>query len=195
MPAPVRTPRTSWIEEGLKALAAGGPDGVRVETLAKSLGVTKGGFYGHFDDRGALLVEMLDTWEHLFIDEVIERVEAGGGDARDKLRRLWAIASEDIVELAPGIQAHASELMRIELAIRDWARRDPAVARRLKRIDDRRLEYLRVLYGEFCPDEKEVEVRAMTALSLWIADQLIAADHGPYSRAEFVDQAIGRLRE
>ena len=57
----IRTPRDGWIEEGLRALAAGGPDAVRVEALAKALGVTKGGFYRHFADRNALLDEMLDT--------------------------------------------------------------------------------------------------------------------------------------
>ena len=55
MSAPTRTPRSSWIEEGLRALAAGGPDAVRIELLAQALGVTRGGFYWHFDDRRALL--------------------------------------------------------------------------------------------------------------------------------------------
>ena len=45
MAAPTRTPRSRWIEEGLRALAAGGPDAVRIEPLAKSLGVTRGGFW------------------------------------------------------------------------------------------------------------------------------------------------------
>ena len=52
-----------WIDEGLRALAGGGPDAVRIEPLAQALGVTKGGFYWHFDDRRALLDEMLDAWE------------------------------------------------------------------------------------------------------------------------------------
>jgi AcrR family transcriptional regulator len=63
MAPPTRTPRSQWIEAGLRALAAGGPDGVRIEPLAQALGVTRGGFYWHFDDRRALLDEMLDTWE------------------------------------------------------------------------------------------------------------------------------------
>ena len=53
--ASTRTPRSSWIDAGLRALAAGGPDAVRIEPLARALGVTKGGFYWHFDDRWALL--------------------------------------------------------------------------------------------------------------------------------------------
>ena len=63
MAAPTRTPRSKWIDEGLRALAAGGPDAVRIEPLAQALGVTRGGFYWHFEDRQALLDEMLDTWE------------------------------------------------------------------------------------------------------------------------------------
>ena len=86
-----RTPRTRWIDEGLTALGSGGPDAVRIERLAQALGVTKGGFYGYFADRDALLEEMLDTWERVVIDEAIERVEAGGGDARAKLRRLFEL--------------------------------------------------------------------------------------------------------
>ena len=49
--AVARTPRGRWVEEGLRALAAGGPDAVRIEPLAQALGVTKGGFYWHFADR------------------------------------------------------------------------------------------------------------------------------------------------
>ncbi len=40
MTAPTRTPRTSWIQEGLRALGVGGPDAVRIEKLAQALGVT-----------------------------------------------------------------------------------------------------------------------------------------------------------
>ncbi|MGW4536011.1 TetR/AcrR family transcriptional regulator [Nocardia sp. NPDC004340] len=53
------TPKSKWIDAGLAALANGGLDAVRVEVLAKTLGVTKGGFYGYFADRDALL----DAWE------------------------------------------------------------------------------------------------------------------------------------
>ena len=74
------------------ALAAGGPDAVRVEPLAQALGVTKGSFYRHFDDRRALLEEMLDTWERPSIDEVIERVERERRRRQAELGRLFALA-------------------------------------------------------------------------------------------------------
>jgi AcrR family transcriptional regulator len=179
--AATRTPPGRWIEEGLRTLAAGGPDAVRIESLAQSLGVTKGGFYGHFDGRRALLEEMLDTWERMVIDEVIERVEAEGGDARARLRRLFALASS------------AGELLKIELAIRDWARRDKAVAKRLRRIDNRRIEYMRSLFGAFCREGDDVEARCLLAFSLFIGSPFITADHDGRNREDVVELALERL--
>src|SRR2546421_5855499 len=181
MAPPTRTPPTSWIDEGLRALAGGGPDAIRIEALAQALGVTKGGFYWHFDDRRALLEEMLDTWERVVIDEVIERVEGEGGDARAKLRRLFALAFS------------SGDLLKIDLAIRDWARRDKAVAKRLRRVDNRRMEYMRSLFGAFCPDEDDVEVRCMLAFSLFIGSHFMATDHGAPSRADVLALALRRL--
>jgi AcrR family transcriptional regulator len=181
MAPPTRTPRSKWIGEGLRALAAGGPDAVRIEPLAQALGVTKGGFYWHFEDRSALLEEMLDTWERVGVDEVIERVESEGGDARARLRRLFTLASS------------SDELLRIDLAVRDWSRRDQTVAGRLRGVDNRRMDYMRLLFGAFCPDEEDVEVRCMLAFSLWIGPHFMAADHGARSRADVLALALTRL--
>ncbi len=181
MAAPTRTPRPTWIEAGLRALAAGGPDAVRIEPLAQALGVTKGGFYWHFEDRRGLLEEMLDTWERMVIDEAIDRVESGGGDARAKLRRLFRLAGT------------VGELQRVEPAIREWARRDATVAEHLRRVDDRRMDYMRSLFGAFCSDADDVEVRCLVSLSLFIGNHLIAAEHGARSRRDVMRLALDRL--
>ncbi|MGI5347096.1 TetR/AcrR family transcriptional regulator [Streptomyces sp. CA-250714] len=173
-----RTPRGKWIEEGLRALASGGPEAVRIEVLAQALGVSKGGFYGYFRNREALLTEMLDTWERAAADEVIERVERAGGDARERLERLFTLASASEGPVT-GVVA--------DLAVRDWARRDEAVAERLHRVDNRRMAYLRSLFSAICADESEVEVRCMLAVSLRIGNQFIAVDHDGRSRAEVLE--------
>jgi AcrR family transcriptional regulator len=178
--AVARTPRRRWVEEGLRALSAGGPDAVRIESLARAQGVTKGGFYGYFDDRRALLDEMLDTWERRSTEEVIERVEREGGDAMAKARRAAELTFSD-------------ELLPIDLAVRDWSRREPAVADRLRRVDNRRMDYLRSLLAPFCPDEDELEARCMIAFSVAIGSHFIAADHGARSRAEVRELIRRRL--
>jgi hypothetical protein len=84
-------------------------------------------------------------------------------------------------------------LGRIDLAIRDWARREDAVAKRLRRVDNRRMQYMRPLFGAFCPDEEEVEARCLTALSLLVGARFIAAEHGTRRRADLVRAALERL--
>lgn len=176
-----RTPREGWIEQGLKALATGGPDDVRIERIAQSLGVSKGGFYWHFDDRRGLLEEMLDEWERISVGEVIELIEGEGGDAESKLSHLFQLAGA------------RGDVLEIDLAVRDWARRDRRVAARLRRADNRRMDYLRALFGEIHDDADEVEVACFLTFSLWIGNHFIAADHGARSRAEVVRLALRRL--
>jgi len=177
--AKVRTPRGAWVDAGLKALASGGPDAVRVEALAVGLGVSKGGFYWHFTDRQALLQEILDTWEKAVVEDVIAHVESQDAEPRAKLQELF--------ELAPSVD------FAVELAVRDWSRRDSAVARRMRGIDNRRMEYLRSLFAQFCTDPDDVEVRSMLAFSLFVGSYFIAARHRDRTRKQVLALAIDRL--
>lgn len=165
------------MEEGLRALADGGPDAVRVEALAKRLGVTKGGFYGYFADRDALLRAMLDTWERESTDEVIDRVEREGGDPKTKIQRAGMLTFSD------------DRLLPLDLAVRDWARRDEAVAERLRRVDNRRMALLREMIGTFCSDPDEVEARSLLAFCVAIAHRSLATDHEGRTRAEVLAHA------
>jgi AcrR family transcriptional regulator len=178
MAAPTRTPRREWIRQGLRLLAEGGPDAVRIEPLAKELGVSRGGFYWHFEDRGALLTAMLDTWEQATTEEVAERLESED-DIPSKLRRLFTLTS-------PGV-------VKTDLAIRDWARRDHAVAERLQRIDNRRMGHLRALFADVTTDPAEVEARCMLTFSLLIGNHYITAEHGSYSRTDVLELALVQL--
>lgn len=172
-----RTTRNRWVEEGLRVLAEAGPDAVRVEVLAKRIGVTKGGFYGAFADREALLTTMLDTWERESTDDVLAQVDSEGGDPKTRIHRAGMLTFEN------------GRLLPIDLAVRDWARRDPAVAERLRRVDNRRMGLLREMIGTFCSDADEVEARSLIAFCVAIGAHFLAADHGPRSRVEVIARA------
>ena len=179
--AKVRTPRSAWVEVALQALATGGPDAIRIEALAARLGVSKGGFYWHFKDRQALLEEMLDIWEQSVVADVIAQVESDPGEPRAKLQHLFDLA------------ASSPDLLPVELALRDWSRRDKVVAARLHRIDNQRMEYLRTLFAPICADEDDVEARSTLAFSLFIGSNFILAEHPGKSRRQVLQLAIDRL--
>jgi AcrR family transcriptional regulator len=84
-----RLGRQEWINAGLKALAEHGAEAVRIERLADTLRVTKGSFYWHFKDRGALLEALLEAWQARATNAIIDQVEARGGDARTRLETLF----------------------------------------------------------------------------------------------------------
>lgn len=178
--ARMRTPRSQWVDAGLRELAEGGPDAVRVEVLARRLGVTKGGFYGHFGDRQELLDAMLDTWEERSGATVIARVEDEGGSLLERAVRAAAFTFSE-------------ELRPIDMAVRDWARRDEAVASRLRRLDNQRMDLLRGYFRDDFPDPEELEARCLLAFCAAVASDLIAADHPDMSRDEVVARAASLL--
>jgi AcrR family transcriptional regulator len=180
MAPPTRTPRATWIEAGLRMLSAGGPDAVRIEPLAEALGVSRGGFYWHFDNRETFLAEMLDAYERAATGDTLAEVERRGGDPRTRIQRAGALTLSE-------------RLLPIDLAVRDWARRDADVAARLRRVDNRRMEYLRLLIGEFIDDAEDVEARGMLAFALAIGNHFIAADHNGSSRKQVLERATHRL--
>ena len=127
-----RLGREDWLLEALRVLAESGVEAVRVEPLAKRLGVTKGSFYWHFADRAALLAATLDDWERRATLAIISEVEASGGDPGDRLLKLFRL----------GLAADG----RLDRRVRAWAQDDDAAAAVLRRVDRRRVAYLRQLF-------------------------------------------------
>lgn len=178
--AKVRTPRERWVAAGLDALAEGGPDAVRVEVLARRLGVTKGGFYGHFSDRQELLEAVLDDWESRSGADVVAHVDDEPGSRLER-----AIHAAELT--------FSEELRPVDMAVRDWARRDPAVADRLRRLDNRRMDLLRRYFRDDFPDPAELEARCLLAFCAAVAGDLVAADHPGRTRDDVMALAATLL--
>ena len=139
--------RQDWINQGLQTLAETGVETVRVEPLAKLMGVTKGSFYWHFKNREVFLEAILQEWVNGQTNRIIEQVEACGGDATAKLLYLFELAVQD-----DG---------RVENAIRAWATGDAKIITILTQVDQRRLDYTKDLFLEvgFTPFEAMVRAR------------------------------------
>ena len=123
--------RDAWIKASLDVLAEKGLDGIRVEVLAKRLKVTKGSFYWHFKDRRDLFDAVLQRWKD--------------GRIKDIQKQTRAVPGEELPRAYHVIEVYSANRnrkgMRIEFAMRDWARRDPTAAAVVEDVDANRLEF------------------------------------------------------
>ena len=132
-PAGARKQADDWVMAGLEVLANGSIAEVKVERLAKRLGVTKGSFYWHFDDRSALLEAMGRRWVELDTESVITFVDSTtpDDDPQAAIEQLCAV-----------VFGQGGQLDGVEAAIREWSAGDPAMAELCRSVDEQRLQYV-----------------------------------------------------
>jgi AcrR family transcriptional regulator len=129
-----RLSASDWEQAALEGLAQGGVSAVAVESLARTLGVTKGSFYWHFPTREALLKAAIDRWEQRDEDQVIAHVERIA-DPRERLRELFHRVSREV-------QSHLVYAALLQ------ASDNPLVQPVIERISRRRLALLTQAYEE-----------------------------------------------
>lgn len=143
---------SDWVKAALSELAESGISGVRVEKLARGLGVTKGSFYWHFKDRDALLKEMLEMWRKRATLAVMERVQKSGSSASARLHGLLSL---------PFASPRAAEGSDVELAMRIWGRTDPRAHGVLREIDELRMHFIASIFGSLGTEPVAAEAKAM----------------------------------
>jgi len=173
----------SWIEAGLAAIANHGVDGVRVEVLAKDLGVTKGGFYRRFRDRAALLDGILQNWSAGRIAAIEQQTSLDGETARDRLRALIRLYSERMNTAG----------MAIELAIRQWARSDAAAAAAVARVDAARLKNVGKLYRATGLPAEQADAQAFLFYCFIFGQSLLFLERGQRKRAQLITKSAEKL--
>lgn len=128
--------RSAWVAGATEVLAEEGIAGLRVEVLAKRLKVTKGSFYWHFTDRRDLLMAVLAHWKEGRIRDIIKQTRAQPGRELEQIYHVIDVYSA----------SRSRRGMMIELAVRDWARRDAEAGAIVAEVDDVRLRCARDLF-------------------------------------------------
>ena len=116
-----------WLDQGLRTLAERGFTALKVEPLAKAMGVSRGSFYWHFADIGAFHAAILKHWREVAAEQIIANLEATA-DNDNPLQLLLR-------------QAFGGRLA-LEKAVRTWATVDPGARAAVQAIDRRRLSYV-----------------------------------------------------
>jgi AcrR family transcriptional regulator len=172
-----------WIAAGFSEIARSGVEGVRVEVLAKNLGVTKGGFYRRFKDRAALLADMLRSWSQGRIAAIEQQAALDGESARERLKSLIHLYSERM----------NTEGMGIELAIRQWARSDAAAAAAVASVDSARLKNVSRLYRATGLEPDDADAQAFLFYCFVFGQSLVFLDRAQRRRAQLIAKSAEKL--
>ena len=129
--------RFDWLQQALEIFVAEGIDALRITRLADDLGVTRGSFYWHFANRNDLIEALVRFWQDKNT-AAIERSVAGAESLADGILSFFETCL-DAERFDP----------RLDLAIREWARRSTRIRRLLDQEDAARIEVLRVFYRRF----------------------------------------------
>lgn len=151
-----RVSKADWLVRALEVLEEVGIDGVRIERLARDIGVAKSGFYWHFRDRPDLLKQMLKYWSDEYTESVLSSPKAHEGSASDRLYNAMEMIEEQ-------------ELARYDLAVRAWAEHDPLARRAVRRVYQRRDGFVTELFQNlgFRGQELEMRVRLFIGYQSW----------------------------
>ena len=144
-----KVPAEQWVAAARRTLIDEGIDAVKVDRLAKRLGVSRGGFYHHFADRSELLERLLENWAL-----TVEFVPA-------------QLAPETAAQALAAIDAIVAQLVAEErydpsfdMAMRAWAHADPAIDQAVQQSDRARLASIQRIFLALGCDTEESLVRA-----------------------------------
>lgn len=142
-----------WLDAALDAIVRGGLRAVNIDVLKGELGVSRGSFYWHFDNRDDLVERALSHWYEKDTVEVIELLKQSD-DPRIRLRRLFIAAYED-----------RRSGMRYAALVASTD--DPKVAPWVERVTRYRLNFLEETYIALGVAEDKAWQEALMAYTLY----------------------------
>ena len=140
--------RDEWVAMARKQLIREGVAGLKIDRLAKRLGVTRGGFYWRFSGLKDLLDSLLEDWVETNAQSALKALR-GPGEPVQRFTRMMHVYIDEI-----GFDP------TYDLAVREWARLSPKVDQAARKMDDDIIAGLAQLFRDARYSSDEALIRA-----------------------------------
>lgn len=176
--------RERILAEASQQIRRDGLESVSVGSLMKNVGLTHGGFYGHFENRSALLAEALQR--ALLEGEANARASGSAGRFADVLRGYLSPAHRDARDSGCAVAALVSDVARADEKPRAIMSRQvesfiAAVARTLDGDEDRAIVAVSAMVGALTLSRVIADPARSDAMLKLVRDHLNALDPGDAS--------------
>jgi AcrR family transcriptional regulator len=148
-----RANRETWIDAAYTLFVDDGIEAVKIMPLAKTLNLTRTGFYWHFKDLSELQDAIIDIWQTRNTGIIVERCAAHAQSLCAALFNLIDCWIDNDLFDAP-----------LDLEIRNWARNDARLQTLVDQSDDVRLAAVMALFERFGRTGDVAHYRALTVI-------------------------------
>lgn len=148
---PPRLTGADWIAAALKLLVEDGIEAVQITTLSRRLGVTRGSFYWHFENREDLLAALVEEWRARNTGVMVEAI-AKTDTLDDGILALFSVWVD-----------HSRFDMMLDQAVRDWARYSDDLRAIVKVEDSARVAAIAAFFERhgYAPPEAFIRARVI----------------------------------
>ncbi len=162
-----------WFAKALETLRTDGFEAVKIDRLAKQLGISRSGFYYHFKDRQDLLQHLLDYWANEYTAIITDSLDIKKLAAEKRLFITMKMVKD-------------KKLAQYDLAMTGWAKVDPLVNEIVQKIVTMRLDFVRKIFKElgFSGDELEMRARLYLCYHSWEEVTFVDDNSDDYSKLQ-----------
>ena len=144
-----KSTKEDWLNLAIEALIFEGIDQVKVQVMARKLGVSRSSFYWFFDSIQDLQDQLLNHWLTRNTGSIIERAMRPASNITKAVLAVFE-CWVDIKLFDPNL----------DIAIRYWGRRDPRVRSIVEQADQQRMDALTRMFERYGIAHEEALVRA-----------------------------------
>jgi AcrR family transcriptional regulator len=142
-----RVTKDQWLAKAMELFAAVGEDGLRIDILAKEVGVAKASFYCHFNGRDDLLNHLLNFWIHEHTGVITSNTLLLSMPPKQRLMAMMDMSYEQ-------------NLGEFDIHFLAWARKDQVIAKKVKQTLQVRYDFFKTALEELGFSDDELEMRA-----------------------------------
>jgi len=140
-----------WLQAASDALLEHGVEAVKIQPLAKRLGISRTSFYWFFKDREELLSALVARWRDKNTGNLIQQTQAYAESLAEAMLNVFDCwLNKNLFD------------SQFEFAVRSWALQAPEILSEVRQADQMRIEALTRMFVRFGFDETVADVHART---------------------------------
>lgn len=154
-PPSTRLTVEDWLQAGYTLLAEQGVRALKVESLCRQMGVTRGSFYWHFEDMNSYRAALVESWNTFLEHDSQSLAQQSELPPRERLAAMMTTL------VSP-------QHWMLERAMREWARTDPVAAANVREADRRTLRSVTKAFCDFGFSLDDAKLRAQLTFAAGI---------------------------